>query len=393
MRNFVSKKAAQIKPSGIRKFFDLCAGSKDIVSLGVGEPDFVTPWQISDAGIRTIKRGRTQYTSNKGLVELRQAISEYLDERFNAKYDAEEIIITVGASEAIDLSLRASIDEGDEVLIPDPSYVSYAPCVELCGGVPVPVKCDAEHEFKLTPESLLEAITPKTKALIFLYPNNPTGGVMEKEHIEKILDIIKEHDLLVISDEIYAELSYGYKHVSIASFPEMKERTVLISGFSKSFAMTGWRVGYVCANKDLTDAMLKIHQYASICAPIFSQYAALEGLKQCKTDNYAIVQEMRDEYDRRRKFMYKTFNDMGLECFEPKGAFYIFPCVKSTGMTGMEFAEKLLKEKKVAVVPGDAFGESGKYFIRCSYAYSMKNLITATNLIKEFVEELNSKPE
>lgn len=389
MRDFVSKKAKSIKPSGIRKFFDLCAGSKDIISLGVGEPDFSTPWQISQAGVNTIKAGTTQYTSNKGLEQLRVEISSYLQSRYNVNFDKEEVLITVGASEAIDLALRSIIDEGDEVLIPDPSYVSYAPCVELSGGVAVSIPCTDENGFRLTPEVLEKVITNKTKAIIFPYPNNPTGAVMEKEFIDKIVPLIIKHDLLVISDEIYAELTYGGKHFSIASIPEMAERTVLISGFSKSFAMTGWRIGYVCAKGNIYSAMLKIHQYSIICAPIFSQYAGLEGLLSGKDDGYLVVNEMREEYDRRRKFMIKTFNDMGLSCFEPKGAFYVFPSVKSTGLTGQEFAEKLLAEKKVAVVPGDAFGESGKYFIRCSYAYSMKSLILATDKIREFVESLN----
>lgn len=388
MRDFVSKKAKNIKPSGIRKFFDLCQGSKDIISLGVGEPDFITPWQISEAGIKTIKAGRTQYTSNKGLDELRLEISNYLKSRYNVNYDKEEVLISVGASEAIDLALRAIIDDGDEVLVPEPSYVSYAPCVELCGGVAVGVSCGSENGFKLTAQAIKQAITPKTKALIFPYPNNPTGAIMEENFIKELIPIIIENDLLVISDEIYAELTYGENHFSIASVPELYERTVLISGFSKAFAMTGWRIGYVCARGEIFKAMLKIHQYALICAPIFSQYAALEGLKAGKEDGYFVVSKMREEYDRRRRFMISVFNEMGLKCFEPKGAFYVFPSVESTGLTGQEFAEKLLKEKKVAVVPGDAFGESGKYFIRCSYAYSMKNLILATDKIREFVLEL-----
>lgn len=388
MRNFVSQKAGNIKPSGIRKFFDLCAGSKDIISLGVGEPDFITPWQISEAGIKTIKTGKTQYTSNKGTIELRTEISSYLKSRFNVDYDKDEIIVTVGASEAIDVALRSVLDPGDEVLIPEPCYVSYAPCVDLCGGVSVGVPCVEENGFKLTAESLEKVITPKTKVLIFPYPNNPTGGIMEKEYIEKIIPVILKHDILVISDEIYAELTYGQRHVSIAAYPEMKNNVVLINGFSKAFAMTGWRVGYVCARQPILGAMLKIHQYVIMCAPTFSQYAAAEGLRICKNEDFAVVNEMRDEYDRRRKFMINAFNSMGLHCFEPKGAFYVFPCVETTGLTGEEFATRLLNEKKVAVVPGDAFGESGKYFIRCSYAYSMKNLIAATDKIREFVEDL-----
>lgn len=391
MRDFISDKARSLKPSGIRKFFDLCAGSKDIISLGVGEPDFVTPWQISEAGIRTVKSGRTQYTSNKGLLELREEISKYQKSRFGVNYDKDEIIVTVGASEAIDIAFRAIINDGDEILIPEPCYVSYAPCVELCGGKPVGVPCTDENGFKLTPEALEKAITPKTKALVFPYPNNPTGGVMEKEFIEAIIPVIIKNDILVLADEIYAELTYGQTHASIASYPEMLERTILISGFSKAFAMTGWRIGYLCAKEPLLSAMLKIHQYVIMCAPTFSQYAALEGLRAGVNDEYSVVQEMKEEYDRRRKFMVSAFNDMGLYCFEPKGAFYVFPSVKSTGLDCQEFAERLLKEKRVAVVPGDAFGECGKYHIRCSYAYSMKNLISATEKIREFVEELKSK--
>ena len=388
MREFISRKAKNIKPSGIRKFFDIVAERKDVISLGVGEPDFITPWEIRDAGIQALKKGYTQYTSNKGLPLLRKEISSYLKDSFSVDFSADETIITVGASEAIDLVLRATVDDGDEVLIPDPSYVSYKPCVELNGGVAVPVPCDGANGFKLTPEMLESVITEKTKILIFPYPNNPTGGVMEKEYIEKIIPVILKHDLLVVSDEIYAELTYGKPHVSIASFSELKDRVVLIGGFSKAFAMTGWRVGYVCAPESITAAMLKIHQYAIICAPIFSQHAALAALKRGKEDGFSSVKEMREEYDRRRKFMFKTFNDMGLNCFEPKGSFYIFPSVKETGMTGEEFATKLLESKKVAVVPGNAFGEFGKYYVRCSYAYSMKNLAEATERIAEFIKEL-----
>ncbi len=388
MRNFVSQRAKNIKPSGIRKFFDIVAESKDVISLGVGEPDFITPWDIREAGIQAIKKGYTQYTSNKGMPALREEISGYLSYNFNVHFSADDTIITVGASEAIDLALRAVVDEGDEVLIPDPSYVSYKPCVELAGGVPVSVPCDGANGFKLTPEALESVITNKTKALVFPYPNNPTGGVMEKEFIEKIIPIIVKHDLLVISDEIYAELTYGKQHCSIASFKEMDGRVVLISGFSKAFAMTGWRIGFVCAPKDILAAMLKIHQYTTICAPIFSQYAALAGLKQGREDGYSAVRDMCAEYDKRRRFMFETFTKMGLDCFEPKGSFYIFPSVKSTGMDGEKFATELLSSKKVAVVPGQAFGEFGKYYVRCSYAYSMKNLIEATERIAEFVKSI-----
>lgn len=388
MRDFLSDKAKNIKPSGIRKFFDIVSERKDVISLGVGEPDFITPWEIRNAGINAVKKGYTQYTSNSGLVELRQEISSYLASRYDVNFSKENIVITVGASEAIDITLRSIINDGDEILIPDPSYVSYRPTVELCGGVAKAVATDGENGFKLTPENLEKAITPKSKAIIFPYPNNPTGSVMEREYIEKIIPLIIKHDLLVISDEIYAELTYGKKHCSIASFEELKDRVVLISGFSKAFAMTGWRVGYVCAPKVIKDTLIKIHQYGAICAPIFSQYAALEGLKRGKTDDYFVVNQMKEEYDKRRRFMYKAFTDMGLECFEPKGAFYTFPSVKSTGLDGQEFAKKLLDEKQVAVVPGDAFGEFGKYYIRCSYAYSMKNLITAIEKIEQFVKGL-----
>ncbi|HCH74316.1 MAG TPA: pyridoxal phosphate-dependent aminotransferase [Clostridiales bacterium] len=388
MRNFVSKRAEGIAPSGIRKFFDLAAGSKDVISLGVGEPDFITPWNIRGAGISALKKGYTQYTSNKGLLLLRQEISDYLKYRFNVEFSAEQTVITVGASEGIDVTLRAVVDEGDEVLIPDPSYVSYKPCVELLGGVPVAVPCSGENGFKLTPEALESVITEKTKVLVFPYPNNPTGGVMEREYIEKIIPVILKHDLLVVADEIYAELTYGERHCSIASFPETKDRVVLISGFSKAFAMTGWRIGYVCAPENILKAILKIHQYTAICAPIFSQYGALEGLVSGKNDGFSSVEDMREEYDRRRKFMVSEFNDMGLTCFEPKGSFYVFPSVKSTGLTGEEFATKLLKEEKVAVVPGGAFGEFGKYYVRCSYAYSMASLAKATEKIAAFVKKI-----
>ncbi|MBO5068627.1 MAG: aminotransferase class I/II-fold pyridoxal phosphate-dependent enzyme [Clostridia bacterium] len=390
MRDFLSHRAKNIKPSGIRKFFDLAAERDDVISLGVGEPDFITPWEIRDAGIQSIKRGYTQYTANKGLMALRTEVSEYLKENYDVDFSVDQTMITVGASEAIDVFLRATVNEGDEVLIPDPSYVSYKPCVELNGGVAVPIACDGKNGFRLTPEQLESAITEKTKILIFPYPNNPTGGIMEKEYIEKLIPVILKHDLLVMSDEIYAELTYGQKHCSIASFSELKGRVALIGGFSKAFAMTGWRVGYACAPKEILDTMLKIHQYSIICAPIFSQYAALAGLKQGKTDGFKAVKEMRSEYDKRRKFMLKTFTEMGLECYEPKGCFYIFPCVKNMGLTGDEFARKLLDSKKVAVVPGDAFGEFGKYYVRCSYAYSMKNLLDATERIAEFVKELKN---
>ena len=388
MRDFLSNRAKNIKPSGIRKFFDIVSEREDVISLGVGEPDFITPWAIREAGIQTIKRGYTQYTSNKGLPILRQEISSYLSDNFKVNFSSDNTIITVGASEAIDLILRATINEGDEVLIPDPSYVSYKPCVELNGGVPVSVPCDGKNGFKLTKENLKKVITKKSKILIFPYPNNPTGGIMEKEDILDIISLIVENDLLVVSDEIYAELTYGKEHVSIASFAELKDRVVLINGFSKAFAMTGWRIGFVCAPKPILDTMLKIHQYSIICAPIFSQYAALEGLRHGKKNGFLDVKEMCAEYDMRRKFMFNTFNKMGLTCYEPKGSFYIFPSVESTGMTGEQFATALLEKENVAVVPGDAFGEFGKFYIRCSYAYSMNNLVEATNRIARFVKSI-----
>lgn len=389
MRDFVIDKVKNIKPSGIRRFFDLVAGSQDkIISLGVGDPDFTTPWEIRNEGAASVMRGRTHYSSNIGLPDLRNALSEYLDTRFSVRYAPEEIMLTIGASEAIDATLRAVVDVGDEVLIPDPSYVSYAPCVELCGGVPVSVPCFAENGFKLTPEMLEKCVTPRTKALIFPYPNNPTGGIMEREYLEALVPAILKHDILVISDEIYAELTYGQRHASIAAFPEMRNNVVLINGFSKSFAMTGWRIGFLCAEPNLFKNILKIHQYTTICAPIMSQYAALKGVRDGLKNNFVSIAEMRDEYDKRRRFLYRSFNAMGLKCFEPKGAFYVLPSVAETGMTGEEFAEKLLREEKVAVVPGSAFGESGKYFVRCSYATSMKDLKEAVGRIRAFVARL-----
>lgn len=389
MRDFVIDKVKNIKPSGIRRFFDLVAGSQDkIISLGVGDPDFTTPWEIRNEGAASVMRGRTHYSSNIGLPDLRNALSEYLDTRFSVCYAPEEIMLTIGASEAIDATLRAVVDVGDEVLIPDPSYVSYAPCVELCGGVPVSVPCFAENGFKLTPEMLEKCVTPRTKALIFPYPNNPTGGIMEREYLEALVPAVLKHDILVISDEIYAELTYGQRHASIAAFPEMRNNVVLINGFSKSFAMTGWRIGFLCAEPNLFKNILKIHQYTTICAPIMSQYAALKGVRDGLKNNFVSIAEMRDEYDKRRRFLYRSFNAMGLKCFEPKGAFYVLPSVAETGMTGEEFAEKLLREEKVAVVPGSAFGESGKYFVRCSYATSMKDLKEAVGRIRAFVARL-----
>ena len=391
MRDFLSETIKNIPPSGIRKFFDVVAESKDVLSLGVGEPDFITPWDICDAGIRSVKSGKTQYTSNWGLLPLREAVVEYLNKRFNLLYSPKkEIIITVGASEGIDISLRSVINPGDEILIPEPSYVSYSPIVRLCGGIPVPVITDESSDFKLMPENLEKAITEKSKALIFPFPNNPTGAIMEKEYLEKIIPVILKHDLLVISDEIYAELTYDTDHISIASLPEMRDRTILISGFSKAFAMTGWRIGYVCAPEYLAAAMCKIHQYAIMCAPTSSQYAALYALEDGLKNGFSSVKYMREEYNKRRRFMVKAFNSMGLKTFEPKGAFYVFPCVETTGMDGETFATDLLKKGKIAVVPGNAFGSNTGNFFRASYAYSMKNLMIATERIEDYLKKLKN---
>lgn len=391
MKQFVSNKVKDLKPSGIRKFFDLVHEMKDAISLGVGEPDFVTPWTIRDAGIRSVRKGYTQYTGNRGLPQLRKNISVYLRERFDVDYNPDHIIVTVGASEGIDLALRASLDDGDEVLIPDPCYVSYAPCVTLAGGMPVSLNCIAENGFIVTREEIEKKITEKTKAIILAYPNNPTGGIMTKEQLNEIAPIIEKHDLLVISDEIYAELTYGGKHCSIATIPGMYERTVLINGFSKAFAMTGWRVGFVCSgNDEMDDGMFKIHQYGIMCAPTASQYAANYALTEGLEDGFMAVKEMHDEYDLRRRFVVHALNSMGLSCFEPEGAFYVFPSVETTGMTGEAFAEQLLMSEKVAVVPGSAFGECGKYHIRCSYASSMSQLNEAMERIERFVQSIRT---
>lgn len=388
MRDFLTERARQLKPSGIRKYFDILDTLPNAISLGVGEPDFVTPWDIRSAGIRSLQKGYTSYTGNRGLPELRQLISRYLAERFQADYPADRIIITVGASEGIDLALRTTCEEGDEVLVPDPAYVSYAPIISLCGGVAAPVHCKAENGFIMTPEAIEKAITPRTKAIILAYPNNPTGAVMTREQLEAIVPVIEKYDLLIISDEIYAELTYGGKHCSVASLPGMKERTVLLSGFSKAFAMTGWRIGYACAPEALDKAMLKVHQYTMLCAPRIAQHAAVAALSGGFQDDFASVAQMRAEYDKRRRFLIKSFNDMGLTCFEPRGAFYAFPSVESTGLTGEEFVEGLLKEEQVAVVPGNAFGECGDYHVRCSYATGMRELQEAVTRIARFTEKL-----
>ena len=385
MRNPLSKKIVDIKPSGIRKFFDIVTEMNDpeVISLGVGEPDFDTPWHIRDEGIYALERGRTFYTSNSGLMELREEICTYLARKCQVTYNPNEVILTVGGSEAIDLALRAMLDPGDEVLIPQPSYVSYEPCTILADGVPVIIELKEENEFRLTKQEVLDAITDKTKVLILPFPNNPTGSVLRRSDLEDIAQVCIEHDIYVLSDEIYSELTYGdAEHVTIASLPGMKERTILINGFSKAFAMTGWRLGYACGPQVIIKQMLKIHQFAIMCAPTTSQYAAVEALKNGDED----VAMMRESYDQRRKFLIKTFRDMGLECFEPFGAFYIFPSIKSLGMTSDEFANQLLKEEKVAVVPGNAFGDSGEGFLRISYAYSLEELKEATDRIARFVE-------
>lgn len=387
----LSNTVINIKPSGIRKFFDIVQTMPDAISLGVGEPDFITPWHIRQAAMDSIRNGETAYTSNAGDPKLRKAIARYMEERFSLSYDPMgEIIVTVGASEAIDLAMRAIINPGDEVIIPDPSYVSYVPNVLMVHGVPVPVKTKAENDFRITPQEIEASITDKTKAIILPYPNNPTGAVMEKHHLEEIAKVIKKHDLIVVSDEIYAELSYGINHVSIASIDGMKERTILINGFSKAFAMTGWRVGFVCAPKDVLSMMLKVHQYVIMCASTMSQAAALDALERAFTDGFKDVKHMQEDYDMRRRVIYKALNEMGLSSFEPKGAFYIFPCIKSTNRTSEQFATDLLKSQHVAVVPGTAFGESGEGYVRCSYASSLKNISEAMDRIKRFLESINA---
>lgn len=379
-----------MKPSGIRKFFEIAATRKDCISLGVGEPDFVTPEKFSRAGIQSILDGKTQYTANAGLMELRKAISKYLDGFIGVHYDpASEVIVTVGASEGLDAAFRAVCAPGDEVLVPEPCFVCYAPLVSLTGATPVAVKCHIEDEFKLNPAEVEAAITDKTKAIIVAFPNNPTGGVMEKADLEAIVPIIEKHDLMVFSDEIYGELVYnGLKFTSIASIGNMRERTIILSGFSKAFAMTGWRLGYICAPKPVMDVVYKIHQYGIMCAPTAAQYAALAALEESFKDDFAEVAEMRSKYDERRRYLVDRLNAMRLTCFEPRGAFYAFPCVKSTGMDGEQFALALLDAKNVAVVPGGAFGDSGKDFIRISYAYSVEAIKTALDKIEEFLAEI-----
>ncbi len=385
MRNPLSDKIVSIEPSGIRKFFDIVNEMKDAISLGVGEPDFDTPWHIREEGIYSLERGRTFYTSNAGLKELKEEIAAYLDRRFDLPYDpGHEIVVTIGGSEAIDAAFRAMLNPGDEVLLPQPSYVSYEPCIVLADGVPVPIALREEDGFKLTKELLLGAITDKTKILVMPFPNNPTGAIMTKEDLEEIVDVIIEKDLFVISDEIYSELTYGSNHVSIASFPGMKERTIVINGFSKSYAMTGWRLGYACGPRVIMDQILKIHQYAIMCAPTTSQYAAVSALKKGDAD----VERMRTAYNQRRNYLMRRFDKMGLQCFEPFGAFYVFPSIKEFGLTSEEFATRLLQQEKVAVVPGTAFGTSGEGYVRISYAYSIEDLKEALERVEHFINRL-----
>lgn len=388
MRNPLSDKVIDIKPSGIRKFFDIVNEMDDAISLGVGEPDFDTPWHIRDEGIYSLEKGRTFYTSNSGLKDLKKEIAVYLQRSQGVSYDYNhEIFVTVGGSEAIDVALRAMLNPGDEVLIPQPSYVSYEPCTVLADGVPVFINLKEENQFRLTAQELRDAITDKTKILILPFPNNPTGAIMEKEDLEAIAEIIEEKDLFVISDEIYGELTYKGKHTSIVSLPGMKERTILINGFSKAYAMTGWRLGYACGPRIILDQMLKIHQFAIMCAPTTSQYAAVEALKNGEED----VQEMREAYNQRRRYLMHAFKEMGLACFEPYGAFYVFPSIKEFGMTSDAFATRLLQEEKVAVVPGTAFGDCGEGYLRISYAYSLENLKVALGRLSHFIQRLRAE--
>ncbi len=386
---FVSPRVAAVPPSGIRRFFDVAGTMKDAISLGVGEPDFITPYHIRNAAIESLLDGETQYTPNKGLLPLRRAIAAYLSDRFSVSYDPEkEIMVTVGASEAIDLALRVCLRPGDEVILPDPGYVSYAPCVTFAGGTPVPVATKAENEFRLTAQEVEAAITEKTRALIFPYPNNPTGAVMTREEMEKIARVAQKHDLLVIADEIYIELTYQGEILSFSSLPGMKERTVLINGFSKAFAMTGWRLGYACAPEEILYEMNKIHQYAIMCAPRQAQVAGLQALKKNLENGYEDVNTMRRSYDRRRRVMLDAFRKMGLNCFEPRGAFYCFPSVRETGLSSEEFCTRLLKEYKVVCVPGDAFGPSGAGHIRCCYATDLNRMLEAFKRMEQFIQSL-----
>ncbi|MBS4980273.1 MAG: aminotransferase class I/II-fold pyridoxal phosphate-dependent enzyme [Lachnospiraceae bacterium] len=388
MRNPLAKKVVEIEPSGIRKFFDVVNEMKDAISLGVGEPDFDTPWRIREEGIYSLEKGRTFYTSNSGLKELKEEICNYIQRKSSVVYDPKtEVVVTVGGSEGIDIAMRAMLDPGDEVLIPQPSYVSYLPCAVLAGGVPVVIPLQNKNEFKLTREELEAAITPRTKILVLPFPNNPTGSIMTREDLEPIAEVVKEHDLFVISDEIYSELSYQGDHVSIAEFPGLQERTIMINGFSKGFAMTGWRLGYACGPAAIIEQMVKIHQFAIMCAPTNSQYAAIEGLRNCQPE----VDEMREAYNQRRRFLMHEFRKIGLKCFEPYGAFYVFPDISEFGMTSEEFATRFLEEERVAVVPGTAFGASGEGFIRISYAYSLEDLKEALGRLERFIGRLREE--
>jgi len=386
--HILSQKVKGVKPSGIRRFFDIANEMEGVISLGVGEPDFDTPYSVRQAGIRSLEQGRTFYTANTGLADLREGIAGYLDRRFNLKYDAkDEIIVTVGGSEAIDIAVRALVNPGDEVIIPEPSFVCYVPIVELCGGVPVTISTKAENEFRLTADELREHITDKTKLVILPFPNNPTGAVLERCHLKEIADVLRGSDIMILSDEIYSELTYGKeRHVSIAEIDDMWERTLLVNGFSKSYAMTGWRMGYLCGPAPVMAQIKKIHQFAIMCAPTVSQYAALEAINNCDGN----IEEMKEEYDIRRRFLVNELNKMGLTCFEPKGAFYAFPDITSTGLTSEEFCTRLLYSKKIAVVPGDAFGQSGEGHVRISYSYSIRHLQRALRAISEFIQELKS---
>ena len=385
LENMLSRRTVSLKPSGIRKFFNVANEMEGVIALGVGEPDFKTPYSVRQAGIENLQQGKTSYSANAGLIDLRRAICDYLQRKFLLEYDKNtEVVVTVGGSEAIDLAIRAFVNPGDEVLIPEPSFVCYAPIVTLTSGVPVTIETREEDHFRLTPEQLEAAITPRTKMLILPYPNNPTGAVMRREHLEAIAEVLRRHDIVVLSDEIYAELTYNGHHTSIASLPGMKERTIVVNGFSKTFAMTGWRLGYAAGPAAAIKQMTKIHQYAIMCAPTTSQYAAIEALDNCEEN----ICQMREEYDRRRRFVVDAFNKMGLHTFEPEGAFYVFPCIKNTGMGSEEFCEKLLYGKKVAVVPGNAFGDSGEGYIRVSYSYSVQHLTAALKRIREFLSEL-----
>lgn len=388
MRSPLSDKIIEVKPSGIRKFFDIVSEMEDAISLGVGEPDFDTPWHIRDEGIYSLEKGKTFYTSNAGLKELKIEISNYIERRQNIRYDFnKEVLVTVGGSEAIDVALRCMLNPGEEVIIPEPCYVSYVPCTKMVDGVPVIINLKNENRFRLTPEELEAAITDKTKVLILAFPNNPTGAIMEKEDLEKIAEIVIKHDIFVISDEIYSELTYGSEHISIAALPGMKERTIMINGFSKAYAMTGWRLGYACGPEEIISQMVKLHQFAIMCAPTTSQYAAVEALKNGDSD----VEEMREAYNQRRRYLIHAFEEMGLPCFEPGGAFYVFPCIKEFGMTSEEFAIRFLEEEKVAVVPGTAFGDCGEGFLRISYAYSLDNLKVAIGRLSDFVKRLREQ--